>query len=270
MKRLFIFTLTVIALLSIILSAASADVYVSGYYRKDGTYVQPHYRSDPDGDPWNNWSTVGNVNPYTGEVGTKWPEGYSSYSSSLFSSGYSSLPASIPTTGEIFGRVLSFSGQAIAGTAVRIHNIFTPDTNTVIPANAIGEFRFVTVADGKYNIFYDAPGYIGQIQENIEVLRGIVSKPPTCILSPGIGISSTTGEIFGKVLNQAGQMIPGTCIRIDSSLMPTNPAGEFRFTLVFPGIYTIYYDAPSYKGQIQMVEVKAAQSNRPPMVIMNP
>lgn len=48
-----------------------ADTYVNGYFRKNGTYVQPHYRSDPDGDPSNNWTTRGNVNPYTGELGTK-------------------------------------------------------------------------------------------------------------------------------------------------------------------------------------------------------
>lgn len=47
------------------------DVYVQGYTRKDGTYVQPHYRSAPDGNFNNNWSTEGNINPYTGEVGTK-------------------------------------------------------------------------------------------------------------------------------------------------------------------------------------------------------
>jgi hypothetical protein len=48
-----------------------ADVHVDGYYRKDGTYVQPHYRSNPDNTPNNNWSTQGNVNPYTGQEGTK-------------------------------------------------------------------------------------------------------------------------------------------------------------------------------------------------------
>ena len=48
-----------------------ADVHVDGYYRKDGTYVQPHYRSNPDGNPNNNWSTQGNINPYTGQEGTK-------------------------------------------------------------------------------------------------------------------------------------------------------------------------------------------------------
>ena len=47
------------------------DVRISGYYRKNGTYVQPHYRSNPDGNFYNNWSTAGNVNPHTGEYGTK-------------------------------------------------------------------------------------------------------------------------------------------------------------------------------------------------------
>lgn len=50
---------------------ASADVHVSGHYRKDGTYVPPHYRSDPDGSTDNNWSHYGNTNPYTGKRGTR-------------------------------------------------------------------------------------------------------------------------------------------------------------------------------------------------------
>jgi hypothetical protein len=50
---------------------SGSDVHVRGYFRKDGTYVQEHMRSAPDGDKSNNWSTKGNVNPYTGKVGTK-------------------------------------------------------------------------------------------------------------------------------------------------------------------------------------------------------
>ena len=49
----------------------SADVSVRGYQRKDGTYVAPHVRSSPNGTASDNWSTKGNVNPYTGKVGTK-------------------------------------------------------------------------------------------------------------------------------------------------------------------------------------------------------
>ena len=47
-----------------------ADQYIQGYTRKDGTYVSPHYRSDPDGNPRNNYSYPGNVNPYTGKRAT--------------------------------------------------------------------------------------------------------------------------------------------------------------------------------------------------------
>lgn len=54
-------------------SAVSADQSVRGYYRNDGTYVQPHYRSSPDRSYNNNWSVSPNVNPYTGEQGTRQP-----------------------------------------------------------------------------------------------------------------------------------------------------------------------------------------------------
>jgi hypothetical protein len=50
---------------------SDSDVHVKSYVRKDGVVVQEHMRSAPDGDKSNNWSTKGNVNPYTGKVGTK-------------------------------------------------------------------------------------------------------------------------------------------------------------------------------------------------------
>lgn len=46
---------------------------VGGYTRKDGTYVAPHRQTNPDSSKMNNWSTKGNVNPYTGKEGTKPP-----------------------------------------------------------------------------------------------------------------------------------------------------------------------------------------------------
>jgi len=67
-------TMTILAVLVIICVtsfAANADVYVRGYSRDNGTYVQPHYRSNPDGDRSNNWSTYPNVNPHTGQIGTR-------------------------------------------------------------------------------------------------------------------------------------------------------------------------------------------------------
>ena len=46
-----------------------AGTYVKGYVKKDGTYVEPHYRSSPDSSKFNNYSTEGNVNPYNGKEG---------------------------------------------------------------------------------------------------------------------------------------------------------------------------------------------------------
>jgi hypothetical protein len=52
---------------------AFAQTHVKGYYRANGTYVQPHYRSAPNNTTLDNYSTRGNVNPYTGQAGTVSP-----------------------------------------------------------------------------------------------------------------------------------------------------------------------------------------------------
>jgi len=45
-------------------TAVSAQgVYHQGYTTQNGTYVQPHYQSPPNGTRMDNWSTQGNVNP---------------------------------------------------------------------------------------------------------------------------------------------------------------------------------------------------------------
>lgn len=69
MKR---FVLTVI-IAGLAASQLSAQVRVRGYTRSDGTYVAPHYRSSPNGSTYDNYSTRGNVNPYTGQAGTRDP-----------------------------------------------------------------------------------------------------------------------------------------------------------------------------------------------------
>lgn len=73
MKKLALTALLAVAAFS---SAVHADVYVRGYTRSDGTYVAPHYRSDANATRNDNWSTRGNVNPYTGKPGTKSPDAY--------------------------------------------------------------------------------------------------------------------------------------------------------------------------------------------------
>ena len=50
-------------------SACFADEYVDGYTRTDGTYVPGHYRSRRNNTKFDNYSTEGNTNPYTGKKG---------------------------------------------------------------------------------------------------------------------------------------------------------------------------------------------------------
>jgi len=46
--------------------------YVSGYYRKNGTYVKGYNRSDRNATVRDNYSYKGNTNPYTGKKGTNY------------------------------------------------------------------------------------------------------------------------------------------------------------------------------------------------------
>ena len=88
MRKIF---LTIFFLIVSFLTFGS-DLFIDGYYRSDGTYVKPHYRSRADNSFQNNYSSYGNTNPYTGKKGYKREKssGWSSGGSSGWSSGGSS------------------------------------------------------------------------------------------------------------------------------------------------------------------------------------
>lgn len=57
---------------SIYSSQTNSDVrYQSGYLKSNGTYVDPHYKTNSNNTNWDNFSTQGNVNQYNGSNGTK-------------------------------------------------------------------------------------------------------------------------------------------------------------------------------------------------------
>ena len=65
MKKIFAFLLLAVS------SISYADTYVNGYYRNDGTYVNGYTRSDSNSSNYDNYSTRGNYNPYTGSSGSR-------------------------------------------------------------------------------------------------------------------------------------------------------------------------------------------------------
>ncbi len=68
-------SIALIALITVAIfgSTCFAQVRVQGYTKKNGTYVAPHWRSSPNNTDRDNYSTKGNINPFTGREGTKNP-----------------------------------------------------------------------------------------------------------------------------------------------------------------------------------------------------
>jgi len=52
-------------------SRGTGNHYVKGHTTKRGAYVKGHRQTNPDHTKMNNWSHKGNLNPYTGKMGTK-------------------------------------------------------------------------------------------------------------------------------------------------------------------------------------------------------
>ena len=70
MRKITVILLSLVFVLSFVGISFSQDVYVKGHYRSNGKYVKPYYRSAPNGNVFDNYSTRGNTNPYTGKRGT--------------------------------------------------------------------------------------------------------------------------------------------------------------------------------------------------------
>lgn len=73
MKKAFFFIAFLFAAAT---SFAQTSTYVSGYTNSNGTYVQGYYRTTSNNTRNDNYSTVGNVNPYTRTYGTKPADNY--------------------------------------------------------------------------------------------------------------------------------------------------------------------------------------------------
>ena len=92
MKKLFFF-------IGFLFATANSfsQVSVNGYIRSNGNYVQSHQRTAPNSNRNDNYSTVGNINPYIGSYGTKPADTYvpttTNYSTPTPSySSYSTIP----------------------------------------------------------------------------------------------------------------------------------------------------------------------------------
>jgi len=104
-------------------------VYVKSYTRSDGTYVPGYYRTAPNSTNTDNFSTKGNINPYTGKPGWIPPDNnsnYSTYPSTNYNSSgstdynssntYNSSAKYTGTTNSLGEKVITYTnGQEVFG-----------------------------------------------------------------------------------------------------------------------------------------------------------
>ena len=71
MKKYFLTLILFAGLMSFSTSVEARTTRVNGYYKPStGRYVAPHYKTTPNRTKFDNFSTTGNYNPYSGKKGT--------------------------------------------------------------------------------------------------------------------------------------------------------------------------------------------------------
>lgn len=92
MKKIFLFfNFGCLLLLTIVSPVFASHTYVNGYYKSNGTYVSRYARTSPNSTKLDNFSTKGNINPYTSKTGTI--NLYKNYNTSFSSNYYKSRRA---------------------------------------------------------------------------------------------------------------------------------------------------------------------------------
>ena len=105
------------------------DVYVKPYTRKDGVKVKGHYRTAPNYTNRDNFSTKGNVNPYTGKKGIVNPDNNRlNYSGSNNYSTYD---------GQYYYNYGSYRELGVTGVSIGLLNFVNNEFTTYSPFNSI-------------------------------------------------------------------------------------------------------------------------------------
>lgn len=79
-------------------------------------------------------------------------------------------------------------------------------------------------------------------------------------------VVTDAGLIIGRVVNQAGQPLSGAQVRIDNIVQITDTNGEFVFSQMVAGVYTLAYNFNG-QAQTQLIEVKAGEPTYTPWVV---
>lgn len=244
---------------------SGGSVSVKGYFRKDGTYVVPHFRSAPDGNFYNNWSTHGNINPYTGEegklnspsIGTIYTPSITPYVPIYTADSVTAptlppasiLPSAIPVNSTDKQQQNGDSSNTFAGS-------WTPQTpswenHANLPQQAVhnsdsGKMTFIPDVGEGSRIDYMEDKTFNKTQDSIKgKTEFIMHNDDLGVTIRIIGNKKETEEIAGVVLQQTAEMVVIATIygaqkgldKIDVyTLFPALGVGFLNITHAYGGI----------------------------------
>lgn len=138
-----------------------AQVHVRGYYRSNGTYVQPHERTRPNHTITDNYSYPGNYNPNTGRITggsieskstvVSTPNAYSNYTPSN-NAYHETKPIeqdkpSVILNNRANSALTQFYVEAQTNASLKVEPTYTADSKYAIPKGSL-------VKVSKYNEYY--------------------------------------------------------------------------------------------------------------------
>jgi hypothetical protein len=170
MKQIF----TILFFFAFLFSFAQTNpnhVYVSGYYRSNGTYVQSHYRTAPNSTNRDNFSTRGNTNPYTGQAGYITPDNSTSslYTPSTYSNSTTTYPSTTYKTTSTTTSNSSYNSTNIFTTTNSYGQLWkTPSQfDAIRPIKKGSSVNVIEYDNGFYKVISNGTiGYINSITIN--------------------------------------------------------------------------------------------------------
>lgn len=115
---------------------------------------------------------------------------------------------------------------------------------------------------------------LGWVQTNVLNPRDAITNYPTTPAETLTGgnfiVMTNAGIAIGRVVNHLGQPLAGARISINGIPQIADGNGEFRFTQMVGGDYTLLYEAGGYKSQAQRVTVKESAPTYLVQVVLSP